>query len=568
MKTDSPTKKALIVDDEMTNRLILKSLLKKQGYQTIEAENGLQAVQQFEQEKPSIIFMDIIMPVMDGYQATQAIKESAGNHFIPIIFLTAMTDEQSLQACIDVGGDDFLVKPYDKFLLQNKIRAMERIADLNQKISGMYSLIHREQEIAEQVFIHAVQKGNIENPNIHQIIRPASTFSGDMILSEYSPTRDSHFMLGDFTGHGLAAALGAMPVSEVFRAMTAKGFTPEEIITSINKKLRQFLPVGMFLGLQFISISHNLDSVTVFNAGMPTVLIVDGKTRQIKHHIHSNSVPLGIIDRLDMHEMAQTFALQENDKIILYSDGLTEAWSENDEEFGIDRLQQAIQTTSDKGVFDNILDNLQRFCGTRAQADDVTLIEITCAPELLPDLAEHENLHPIEHHFESKGDWEYAFSLKDKRLRETNPVPVIINHIMELEGIDSERRSLFTILTELYVNALDHGVLGLESALKSDPSGFAEYFQQRESRLASLDTGQIGFHLSVEQNGDTRSILFRIEDSGDGFDYRQCAKVSTESHTGLAGRGLLLVRNLCESLTYMGKGNIAEAIYSWKTGGC
>lgn len=61
--------KALIVDDEKTNRLILKSLLLKQGYQTIEATNGQQAVDLFELEKPVIVFMDVMMPVMDGYQA-------------------------------------------------------------------------------------------------------------------------------------------------------------------------------------------------------------------------------------------------------------------------------------------------------------------------------------------------------------------------------------------------------------------------------------------------------------------------------------------------------------------
>ncbi len=66
---DSP-KKALIVDDEMTNRLILRSLLKKQGYETLEAENGQQAVDLFRQKSPGIIFMDVMMPIMDGYDAT------------------------------------------------------------------------------------------------------------------------------------------------------------------------------------------------------------------------------------------------------------------------------------------------------------------------------------------------------------------------------------------------------------------------------------------------------------------------------------------------------------------
>jgi CheY-like chemotaxis protein len=562
---NNSTLKALIVDDEKTNRLILRSLLKKQGYNTIEAENGQQAVDLFRLDRPDMIFMDVMMPVMDGYEATRIIKRESGNHFIPVIFLTAMTDEESLQACINVGGDDFLVKPYDKFLLQSKIQAMERIARLNQEVQGMYSLIHREQEIAEQVFVNAVQKDNIDNENIKSIISPAGTFSGDMILSEYSPSRDILILLGDFTGHGLAAALGAMPVSEVFRAMTAKGFAPEEILNGINKKLRQFLPVGMFLGTQLISISHNLDQVTVFNAGMPPLLIIDGETNQIKYHVESNCLPLGVIDNIEVRELAQTIALQENDKLILYSDGLTEAWSEQDEEFGSDRLEQAIQTATGHEVFKNILHQLEVFSGTRTQADDVTLIEVYCEKGLLPPLTLHQSVAPSVHHFESKGDWEYVFSLKGKRLSETNPVPIIINQIMEMEGIKSERQSLFTVLTELFVNSLDHGVLGLKSSMKSDPSGFAEYFKEREKRLNNLNTGHVIFNLTIEQNDDIRSILIRIEDSGDGFDYSSKQNFDPSVHTGLSGRGILLINDLCESLNYLGRGNIAEAIYSWKT---
>lgn len=566
MNTNSTRLKALIVDDELTNRIILRSLLKKQGYETLEAENGQQAVDLYRQTSPNMVFMDVMMPVMDGYEATRIIKKEAGNLFIPVIFLTAMTDEEALQACIDAGGDDFLVKPYDKFLLQSKIQAMERIAHLNQEVQGMYSLIHREQEIAEQIFVNAVQKNNIENPNIHSIISPASTFSGDMILSEYSPSRDIHYLLGDFTGHGLSSALGAMPVSEVFRAMTAKGFTPDEILNGINKKLRQFLPTGMFLGVQLISISHNLEQVIVFNAGMPDLLLVDGETHQIKQHVKSNSLPLGVIDHLDTSEIAQTIALNENDKLILYSDGLTEAWSEQDEEFGTERLEKSIQEAPGDNIFSNILNSLKLFCGDRLQSDDVTLIQIDCVQDLLPEIPAHTHITPKEHHFDSSGDWEYVFSLKDQRLKETNPVPIIINQIMEMEGVESERQSLFTVLTELYVNALDHGVLGLESSLKSSPDGFAQYFKQRELQLEKLYKGHVIFHVSVEQIDNFRSILFCIEDSGNGFDFKNYKPADSQNGNDFSGRGIYLIKELCESLNYLGKGNIAEAIYSWKTG--
>jgi len=70
------------------------------------------------------------MPVMDGYEATKKIKSMMTDKFIPIIFLTAMTDEQALSRCVEVGGDDFLTKPYNRTLLKAKIDALQRVSQL------------------------------------------------------------------------------------------------------------------------------------------------------------------------------------------------------------------------------------------------------------------------------------------------------------------------------------------------------------------------------------------------------------------------------------------------------
>ncbi len=557
--------KALIVDDEKTNRLILKSLLSKQGYQTIEAINGQEAVDLFIQENPSIIFMDVMMPILDGYEATRQIKAASANRFVPVIFLTAMSDEEALAQCIEAGGDDFLVKPYDKIILQSKIRSMQRIAALNREVQGMYSMIHREQEIAESVFINAIQSSNIQNQYLRQVVRPAGIFSGDMVLSAYSPSRDLFFLTGDFTGHGLLAALGAMPVSEVFRAMTTKGFSPEEILTGINKKLKSMLPVGMFFGAQLVIVNHDLEHVRVFNAGMPDVLIVDGETNQVKHRLKSTGLPLGVDAGIDPKEMLQYAPIGYNDKILMYSDGLIEARNSNDEEFGNERLIASISNAPKNSIFDHIFDDIDSFCGDiTTQADDVTLVEITCVHDVLPEIEVHEYIKPSTLLLGDRGEWKLSLRFNGSRLRETNPVPVLVNYLMEMEELEAERQSLFTVMTELYINALDHGVLGLDSNLKVDPAGFEAYFQTRESRLANLDSGYVIFNLSVEQESARRSILLRIEDSGRGFDFENHAPPIARE-TALSGRGILLIQDLCESLEYHGKGNIAIARFSWST---
>ena len=555
--------KALVVDDEKTNRLILISLLSKQGYQTIEAVNGQQAVELFKQEGPTIIFMDIVMPVMDGYEATRQIKAASAGRFVPIIFLTAISDEQALAQCIEAGGDDFLVKPYDKLILQSKIHSMQRIASLNHEVQGMYRMIKHEQEIAESVFINAIQSSNIDNPHIRHIVRPAGIFSGDMVLSAYSPARDLFFMTGDFTGHGLLSALGAMPVSEVFSAMTTKGFSAEEILVGINRKLKAMLPVGMFFGAQLVVIDHDLEYLRVYNAGMPDIIIVDGISNRIKHRLASNGLPLGVEVEIDPRQMVQYAPITHNDRILLYSDGLTEARNAGDQVYGSKRLEAAISTAPTERIFESVIEDLDRFCGERsAQPDDITLAEIACVHDVLPKIKAHGATRPARRG--DRGEWNLSLHLHGSRLRETNPVPLLVSYLLEMERLEAERKSLFTVLTELYLNALDHGVLGLDSSLKSDPSGFETYFRTREKRLTALDDGYVKFDLSVEQQAERRSILLRIEDSGKGFDYEDRAQL-TNWQMALSGRGIFLVQDLCDSLEYQGDGNIALARFGWST---
>lgn len=557
---------ALIVDDEITNRLILRALLKKQGYQSIEAANGQQAIDMFKEHDPDIIFMDVMMPIMDGYDATRIIKALSQKNFVPIIFLTAMTDEDALGKCIDVGGDDFLIKPYDKFILRSKIESMRRITLLNKEVQGMYSVIHREQEIGEQVFNNAVQKANIKNDYLKSIIKPASTFSGDMILSAYAPSKDLHFLLGDFTGHGLSAALGALPVSEVFRAMTSKGFSIEDILVSINKKLRTFLPTGMFLGVQLISVSHDLEHIKVINAGMPDALLIDGQTNLIRTHIKSQGLALGIIDNIAVNEMVQLIPICHGDKLIVISDGVTEAWNSIGEDFGDERFYKAIEETPNNGtIFDNIMSELDQFCGRAVQADDITLVEICCTQNLIPvDKGDHEK-HKAQR-FNSSGEWEYSIAFQGSRLKATNPVPIIINNLLELENIEADKQSIYTVITELYINALDHGVLGLSSSLKSDPSGFAQYFKEREECLNTLNSGFVSFKVALKNKDKQHQLTIRVEDSGKGFDFKN-HKAPEPDTIALSGRGLVLIKDLCHSLTYHGNGNIAEVVFCWDENG-
>ncbi len=109
---DQPQYRILIVEDRLENRLLLRKLLQIVGFEVLEAENGKEGVAIFEAEHPDFIWMDIKMPVMDGYEASRIIKQSRVGRKTPVIALTASALEEQRQNILDAGCDDVVSKPF------------------------------------------------------------------------------------------------------------------------------------------------------------------------------------------------------------------------------------------------------------------------------------------------------------------------------------------------------------------------------------------------------------------------------------------------------------------------
>jgi len=122
----------LAVDDNRTNLHILQVFLKKLGHDVILAENGEQAVQRFQKDRPDLILLDIMMPVMDGFEAARRIKAASKDKWVPIIFLSALNRDENLVEGLEAGADDYLTKPINFVVLEAKLRSMQRSLALQQ----------------------------------------------------------------------------------------------------------------------------------------------------------------------------------------------------------------------------------------------------------------------------------------------------------------------------------------------------------------------------------------------------------------------------------------------------
>ena len=113
----------LIVDDNEVNRQLLHALTQSLGHEPLLAENGFSALAQMRKKMPDLVLLDILMPEMDGYAVLESMKSDGGLKHLPVIMISAVDQMYSIIRCIEIGADDYIVKPYDSTLLRARIEA-------------------------------------------------------------------------------------------------------------------------------------------------------------------------------------------------------------------------------------------------------------------------------------------------------------------------------------------------------------------------------------------------------------------------------------------------------------
>ena len=566
---------ALVVDDEQTNRFFLSALLINSGFNVIEAVNGQEAVELKKQEVIDIIFMDVMMPVMDGIAATKIIKADTEGVFTPVIFLTAMSDSEDIARCIDAGGDDVLTKPYDANILEAKIIAQERIRDLHRNISRLLGSLDTEHEMAHHVHDYIFTQRNAKVNEVRSTIVSAARFSGDALFTAYTPNHELYIMLSDFTGHGLPAALAAMPVASIFHNRASKGYSARYILNECNQQLCDMLPGNMFMAAQFAVFSLNTNSVQLYNCGMPEIFVMDGKDNTIRHRVESSAPPLGLNDKLVLRP-AHEYSIQSDDHVFLYSDGITEARNDTELLYTDSDFNKKITSLSDvTTLYDELLDDFHQATDGHELEDDVSLVDIHYSQELFSD---SQSLFEEEQHGIKKDNFDLQFdllpgvfatepdlsiTLTGKQLLNSDPVPLLVENVDMLTQLDDNKTTIYLILSELIVNAIDHGALGLESELKNAPDGFEKYMEAREQRLSECPDAFVKIQFRLFSQNGRSGLAISIKDSGKGFNFDNYFKNKPDVQLH-HGRGVFLVNELCDTLEYKNDGSYVEATISWQ----
>lgn len=122
--------KILIADDEAQIREILRIYFEKEGFEVIEAEDGAAAILKVQSEKPDILLLDIMMPVLDGIEVCKQVRKMSD---LPIIMVTAKDDDDDRIAGLEIGADDYITKPFNSREVVARVKAVLRRAGTQER---------------------------------------------------------------------------------------------------------------------------------------------------------------------------------------------------------------------------------------------------------------------------------------------------------------------------------------------------------------------------------------------------------------------------------------------------
>ncbi len=372
-KSDKPV--ILIVDDTPENIDVLKGALIS-NYIVKPTTNGRVALQVANiTPTPDLILLDIMMPEMDGYEVCRRLKANQATQDIPVIFITAKSEIDDEIEGLRLGAVDYITKPFSIPIVLSRVKTHLTLRAAQRKLDEQNQHLLREREMIENIVLKMRDQDHFDERHLRFLISPVEETAGDMLLSAFTPDGRQLVLLGDFTGHGLTAAIGGPLVTYFFYDLAQRDFSGENIFSKLNEQLHAKLPIGVFFAAALVEINQERTSASIWNAAIPVCMLF--RNGAMHKQVQSALPPLGIMSSLNTVDSVTNITLEKMDRIVVCSDGIVESMGSNGEMFGNERLQSFLENIStSNGELKDLISVLTEFTGTQTFDDDITLVEI------------------------------------------------------------------------------------------------------------------------------------------------------------------------------------------------
>lgn len=389
--------KILIVDDTPLNVDLLEQALDELGYQTVAATNGQEALEQIAGAKPDVMLLDIMMPVMDGFEVLSRVKADSATRDLPVIVISAMNDMASIVRGIEMGADDYLPKPFEPAILRARLSNSldkKRLRDAEKRVA---LAMERELDIgrAMQAGFLPTHMPHVAGWEFAAYFQAARQVAGDFYDVFALPQEQRvGILLGDVSDKGVGAALYMALFRTLLRAtMQWDEFTRAGVLTSQSDAQR--LGASIRLTNNYVAVMHGHTSMfaTLFaglldpetgalcylNQGHMPPLLLDAQG--IKSELTLTGMPLGIAP-LDTFPVRETI-IERGETLLLYSDGVTDAQNEAGEFLDEALLMNEIRALGAQApavVLERIVARVDAHVNGAPRFDDMTLVAVKRLP--------------------------------------------------------------------------------------------------------------------------------------------------------------------------------------------
>ncbi|MEN2776147.1 response regulator [Acetivibrio clariflavus] len=202
-------KKILIIDDTEFMTKLISDILTAADYDVVIASNGMEGIQKVREEKPDLVLLDVVMPGMDGFEVCKILREDESNNLMPIIMLTAQDNEDDKLTGLEIGADDYIIKPFNERELLSRVRNTLKRIDRNRRanpLTGLQGNIEIQAEINQRIakrMLFAVIYGDLDNFKAYNDVYGfasgdrAIKLTADIIIDNVH----NYGNQGDFIGH-------------------------------------------------------------------------------------------------------------------------------------------------------------------------------------------------------------------------------------------------------------------------------------------------------------------------------------------------------------------------------
>lgn len=385
--------KILIAEDEAVSRHLLRGYLERLGYEVVAAADGAEAWRLFQADEFQIVVSDWLMPEMDGLELIRRIRAHPCPAYVYTLLLTAKFTKDDIVTGMEAGADDFIIKPFDPDVLRVRLRAGQRIVELETTLVStleQLKLAHqREIEIGARIqktLLQGYPPKTSPGLRVAALTLPSQQIDGDFYDFYAHHHRCLDLVVGDVMGKGVPAALlGAglknsfsRALSRLLIALDRDGLPePEEIVAAVHEEMtHQLLGLECFVTLCYARFDLDKRRVVFVDCGHPKTLHYRGHTGAIER-LQGENLPLGFSENEVYRQRVHPF--EPGDIFVFYSDGVTETENAAGEFFEEERLIEVLRRYGElepEDLIDRVRRSVLEFSHSDRFADDLTCVAV------------------------------------------------------------------------------------------------------------------------------------------------------------------------------------------------